>query len=184
MMECFLKRSKTISSCQNDQSLCRASTSDSSSKRSEKVAETVTVSMDYAVSSNAAINVDDLCKSHLSCWRQFGHSICSNQNQHWGVRRKPKTALFKELKLTNNRGLGRDDDLCMEKPVDRWGEQTIEDRSFINTADSSPDAKKCNKRKQLLQFDKSQTCILWYLAQEKPCCGTVPPFKEGPGFGL
>ncbi|KAJ0014074.1 hypothetical protein Pint_19545 [Pistacia integerrima] len=187
MMERFLKRSKTTSSCQNDPSSCRASTSDSLSKKSEKVAEAVTISMDYALLSNAEINVDDLRKftlflrSHLSSWRQFGHSIRSNENQHWGIRRKPKTALFKELKLTNNRGLGQDDDFCMEKPVDRWGEQTIEDRSFINTADSSPDAKKCNKRKQLLQFDKSHRPAFYGIWPKKShVVGPCHPLRKDP----
>lgn len=94
-------------------------------------------------------------RSHLASWHHFGHFIRSNQNRHWGIRRKPKVALFKELKLSNYKSLAQDDAFCLEKPADRLGEQTTEDRSFINLVDSSPAIKKCNKKKQLLQFDKS-----------------------------
>ena len=68
---------------------------------------------------------------------------------------KPKTELFKELKLTANKGLSYDD-LSVERLVDGWGEQNSYDRSCLNDADVSiPDVKKCIVRKQLLQFDKS-----------------------------
>ena len=63
---------------------------------------------------------------------------------------KPKTELFKELKLTANKGLSYDD-LSVERLVDGWGEQNSDDRSCLNDAD----VKKWSVRKQLLQFDKS-----------------------------
>ncbi|KAL5783773.1 hypothetical protein ACOSP7_008802 [Xanthoceras sorbifolium] len=145
IMERFLKKSKTTS-CQTDQSSSRVTTSDSLNKKSEKVLEAVSQSMDCALSSIDEFGIDDLRKSHLSSWRNFGHSIRSNRNQHWGKRKKPKTELFKELKLSNNKDLTHAYELSME---------TLDGRTCINGVGSSPDVKKCKKSKQLLQFDKS-----------------------------
>ncbi|KAL9450279.1 hypothetical protein AB3S75_012086 [Citrus x aurantiifolia] len=124
MMERFLKRSKILTSCQNDESSPRAITSVLLSKNSEQLPEAVTKLVDSALSSNNEINIDDIRRSHLSSWHRFGHSVRSNRNQHWGIRRKPKTELFKELKLTNT-GLGHDDDLSME----RWKQLLQFDKS-------------------------------------------------------
>lgn len=71
------------------------------------------------------------------------------------MRMKPKTELFKKLKLTANKGLSHDD-LSVERLDDGWGEQNSVDRSCHNDADVSvPDVRRCSLRKQLLQFDKS-----------------------------
>lgn len=71
------------------------------------------------------------------------------------MRRKPKSELFKELKLTTSKGLVHGDD-SMEKLVDRWGEPVNDDRSCpIYTDCSLAEVKKFKSRKQLLQFDKS-----------------------------
>lgn len=92
----------------------------------------------------------------MSSWRHLGHSIRSNRNQHWGIRQKPKTELFKELKLTTSKGLVRGDDLSTERLVDRWREHVSDDKSCqANTDFSLTDVKKCKRGKQLLQFDKS-----------------------------
>lgn len=89
----------------------------------------------------------------MNSWRFSGHL---NRKNHWGIRRKPKTELVKELKLTGSRGLVCDDELNIEKLVDGWEETTAEDRLFGTNAYSSlSDAQKCKQRKQLLQFDKS-----------------------------
>lgn len=148
MMERFLKRSKSSSPCQNDQSLTKATTSDSSSKKSKRMDEAVTQLMDCAPLLNDNITSDDILKSHLSSWCHLGCSIRSNRKQHWSIRRKPKTGLFKELKLTAIRDPTHDDDSSAEKLDSGWGDQTSDDISCI-------DVRKCNRRKQLLQFDKS-----------------------------
>lgn len=153
MMERFLKRSKILTLCQNDESSPRAITSVLLSKNSEQLPEAVTKLVDSALSSNNEINIDDIRRSHLSSWHRFGHSVRSNRNQHWGIRRKPKTELFKELKLTNN-VLCHDDDLSMERPEDRCEAQTLDD-SCVTSSASSPAINKCKRWKQLLQFDKS-----------------------------
>ncbi|KAH8501282.1 hypothetical protein H0E87_016193 [Populus deltoides] len=148
MMERFLKRSKSSSPCQNDQSLTKATTSDSSSKKSKRMDEAVTQLMDCAPLLNDNITSDDILKSHLSSWCHLGCSIRSNRKQHWSIRRKPKTGLFKELKLTAIRDPTHDDDSSAEKLDSGWGDQNSDDISCI-------DVRKCNRRKQLLQFDKS-----------------------------
>jgi len=91
---------------------------------------------------------DSFCRSHLSSWCHLGFSIRANIKQHWSIRRKPKTGLFKELKLTVIRDPTHNDDSSAEKLDSGWGHQTSDDRSCS-------DVRKCNRRKQLLQFDKS-----------------------------
>ncbi|KAK3199055.1 hypothetical protein Dsin_022470 [Dipteronia sinensis] len=145
IMQRFLKKSKTTS-FQNDQSSSRVTTSDSLNKKSGKELQAVTQSMDCALSSFDELGIDDLRKSHLTSWRNFGHSIRSNRNQHWGKRKKPKTELFKELKLSNSKDLTRAYELSIE---------TLDGRSCITDVGGSPDVKKCKRSKQLLQFDKS-----------------------------
>lgn len=100
-------------------------------------------------------NTDTFGRSHLSSWHHLS-CIRSNRKQHWSIRRKPRTELFKELKLTTTREQAHDDELSVEKLVSEWGEKTSDDRSCITNSESSPlDIKKCKLRKQLLQFDKS-----------------------------
>lgn len=60
VMERFLKRSKILTSCQNDRSSPRAITSVLLSKNSEQLPEAVTKLMDSALSSNNGISVDDI----------------------------------------------------------------------------------------------------------------------------
>ncbi|OMO82542.1 Chromatin assembly factor 1 subunit A [Corchorus olitorius] len=151
IMERFLKKCKTSPS-QIEQS-SKPSTCPSTPK-SEKKPEAVTLSMDNALSSAEEIS-SDLRKLHLSSWHHLGHSLRSNQNQCWGLRRKPKTQLFKELKLTANKG-SINDELSIERLVDGWAEQNSDDRSCpADAVISATDVKKRCRRKQLLQFDKS-----------------------------
>ncbi|KAH8517393.1 hypothetical protein H0E87_005361 [Populus deltoides] len=148
MMERFLKRSKSNSPCQNDQTLTKATTFGSSSKESKRIAEAITQLMDCALSSNDNITADDIRKSHLSSWCHLSFSIRANKKQHWRICRKPKIRLFKELKLTAIRDPTHNDDLSAEKLDSGWRHQTSDDRSC-------GDVRKCNRRKQLLQFDQS-----------------------------
>lgn len=185
IMERFLKRSKTSPSCEHDKSSAKVITSDSSSQKYENVLDAVTVVMDRILSSND-IDASEiskyvffiilfsivsclfqkllyliffsltLCRSHLSSWRHFGHSLRSNRKQHWGVRRKPKTQLFKELKLSISRGLSHDDDMSIDKLTDGWAERISDERACrTNVGSALPVVNKCNRGKQLLQFDKS-----------------------------
>lgn len=80
----------------------------------------------------------------------------SNRKQRWGLRQKPRTEAFKELKLTAIKTSVHDDELDMEKHVDRLGECSSDNSSCPMNTDSSPlDGKKYSRGRQLLQFDKS-----------------------------
>ncbi|KAL4339414.1 hypothetical protein GQ457_08G014350 [Hibiscus cannabinus] len=152
VMERFLKKCKT--SPPQIEEMTKPTIYSPPTEKNENVPETITLSMDRALSSKEA-KTDDLRKLHLSSWRHLGSSLRSNQKQCWGMRMKPKRELFKELKLTANKGLSHDDS-SVKMLADGWEEQNSDDRSCHNDADvSAHDVKKCCVRKQLLQFDKS-----------------------------
>ncbi|XP_017977661.1 PREDICTED: chromatin assembly factor 1 subunit FAS1 isoform X1 [Theobroma cacao] len=151
LMERFLKKCKT--SPRQIEQLTKPATFCPSTQKSEKVPEAITLLMDTTLSSKGETYMDDLRKLHLSSWRHLGHFLHSNQKQCWGMRRKPKTELFKELKLTANKGSSHDE-LSVERIIDGWGEENSDDRSCFNPDISAADVKCCG-RKQLLQFDKS-----------------------------
>ncbi|KAG5240057.1 chromatin assembly factor [Salix suchowensis] len=174
MMERFLKRSKSNSPCQNDQSLTKPTTSDSPSKKSKRMDEAVTQLMDCAPMLNDNITTIDILKSHLSSWCHLGCSIRSNRKQHWSIRRKPKTGLFKELKLTAIREPTHDNDSSVEKLDSGWGDQTSDGISCI-------DIRKCNQRKQLLQFDKSHRPAFYGIWPKKShAVGPRHPLRRDP----
>ncbi|KAK3007227.1 hypothetical protein RJ639_016169 [Escallonia herrerae] len=156
LMERFLKRSKNSSTSQNNYSPTKVAVFVSPPKRDDKILGSVALSMDSALSQAVEFNADDIWKLHLNSWHCLGHSIRSNRNQNWGIRRKPKTELVKELKLTTNRGLPRDDEVNLEKVVDGWGETNSDSRlCHTSKCGSAPRDRKCTRSKQLLQFDKS-----------------------------
>ncbi|XP_015572224.1 chromatin assembly factor 1 subunit FAS1 isoform X2 [Ricinus communis] len=178
IMERFLKRSKSNSPCPNDETSTKATTSDSVSKQRLKIPEAVTLAMDFTLSSNDDIGIDNIWKFHLSSWCHMGRSIRSNRKQHWSIRQKPKTELFKELKLTGNRDLAHDDESSVEKLVSGW-EQSSDDRSCVMNLESS-DARKI-QRKQLLQFDKSHRPAFYGIWPKKShVVGPRHPFRKEP----
>ncbi|KAJ6982831.1 chromatin assembly factor 1 subunit FAS1-like [Populus alba x Populus x berolinensis] len=174
MMERFLKRSESNSPCQNDQTLTKATIFDSSSQESKGITKAITQLMDCALSSNDNITADGIRKSHLSSWCYLGFSIRANRKQHWSIRRKPKTGLFRELKLTAIRDPTHNDDSSAEKLDSGWGHQTSDDRSC-------GDVRKCNQRKQLLQFDKSHRPAFYGIWPKKShVVGPCHPFGRDP----
>ncbi|XVF30240.1 hypothetical protein REPUB_Repub16aG0040000 [Reevesia pubescens] len=179
VMERFLKKCKT-SPCQIEE-LTKPTTFFASTKKSEKVPEAITLSMDSTLSSKEEIKTDDLHKLHLSTWRRLGHSLRSNKKQCWGKRTKPKTELFKELKLTANKGLSPDE-WSVGRLVDGWEEQNSDDRSCLNDADTSvPGVKKFSVRKQLLQFDKSYRPAFYGIWPKKSnVVGPRCPWRKDP----
>ncbi|XP_057471860.1 chromatin assembly factor 1 subunit FAS1-like [Actinidia eriantha] len=176
LMDRFLKRSK------KDQSSSKAKISDSFSNKSEKVSNSVTVTMDCALSRKDDINVAELYKSYLISWRCLGLAIRSNRTQHWGIRRKPKTVVIKELKLSTNRGPAHDDELTIEKFVDEWGETKVDGRSCNTKADSSVSSSQGHYRhKQLLQFAKSYRPAFYGIWPTKSqIIGPRHPLKKDP----
>ncbi|KAK9673520.1 hypothetical protein RND81_12G172700 [Saponaria officinalis] len=154
IMERFLKKSRIASAPQKDQSAGSA-TCDAVVNKSENTLKSVSQLMDSALQHTNDIDVDEIRKSHMNSWRILGHSTRSNK-QHWGMRRKPKTELIKELKLTTNEEQAHDDDLCVDSLVDGWGEKNTDGKMCNdNTSVSSLGTRRCLWRKQLLQFDKS-----------------------------
>lgn len=57
----------------------------------------------------------------MNFWYQLGCFICFYGKQYWGIRRKRKIELVKELRLIISKGLVYDDDLCIDVVVDGWG---------------------------------------------------------------
>ncbi|KAK8532231.1 hypothetical protein V6N12_053677 [Hibiscus sabdariffa] len=178
VMERFLKKCKT-SPCQIEE-MTRPTAYSPSTKKNENVPETITLPMDRALSSKAA-NIDDLRKLHLSSWHHLGRCLRLNQNQCWGLRMKPKRELFKELRLTANKGLSHDDPSA-ERLADGWQEQHSDDKSCHNDADVSVhDVKKCCIRKQLLQFDKSNRPAFYGIWPKKSnVVGPRCPWRKDP----
>ncbi|KAL4325319.1 hypothetical protein GQ457_11G005640 [Hibiscus cannabinus] len=178
VMERFLKKCKT-SPCQIEE-MTRPTAYSPSTKKNENVPETITLSMDRALSSKAA-NIADLHKLHLSSWHHLGRCLRLNQNQCWGLRMKPKRELFKELRLTANKGLSHDDPSA-ERLADGWQEQHSDDKSCHNDADVSVhDVKKCCIRKQLLQFDKSNRPAFYGIWPKKSnVVGPRCPWRKDP----
>ncbi|KAJ1409293.1 hypothetical protein SESBI_22803 [Sesbania bispinosa] len=153
-MERFLKRSKSSHSIQNDQFSTKSAACDLSISKSENVCVSATLSMDCTLASSSDITLEDIRKSHFSSWRCLGKSIRLKRNQGWGLRRKPKSELFKELKLAVNTGITHHDNLALDKHVDGLGEHNSDvSSSPINADRSHSDARKCYQMKQLLQFD-------------------------------
>ncbi|XP_027353109.1 chromatin assembly factor 1 subunit FAS1 isoform X2 [Abrus precatorius] len=156
IMERFLKRSKIDPSSQSDKVPNKSMASDTSSSKSESVSESATISMDCTLASSSAVTLEDIRKLHFSSWRCLGQSIRSNRRQRWGLRHKPRTEVFKELKLTATKTAVHDDELDMEKHVDRLGEFSSDISSCPMNAEVSPlDAKKYSRGRQLLQFDNA-----------------------------
>ncbi|KAK3441270.1 hypothetical protein EUGRSUZ_B01457 [Eucalyptus grandis] len=182
VMERFLKRSKTTSPILDDKS---SPVLPLSSKTRECIHESIACLMDSALSSNQEITVGQIWKSHLSSWHCLGQFIRSNQEQHWGRRRKPKTEVFKELKLTTPnsvKGAAQDDDLNLEKLVSGWNERISDDASICKAGDKPHlGMRKCVRRKQLLQFDKSHRPAfygIWPVKSET--VGPRHPFRKDP----
>ncbi|MCE3216832.1 hypothetical protein HAX54_008349, partial [Datura stramonium] len=181
MMERFLKRSKTYSSSQNSLSLDEPA-SDFAPSKSEKMPESVTLSMDSVLTHNDDLNADDLWKSHLTSWYCLGRSIHSKGKVHWGIRRKPKTDLVKEIKLTASRGVTCDDEDNTEKVVDGWAEPNSNTRLCnaveVNTI---PCRQKGLLRRQLLQFDKCHRPAFYGVWPKKSqVVGGRHPFRMDP----
>ena len=74
ILERFVKRNKNNSFSRNDQSSTKATTSYSSPNKSEKMPESVTLSMDLVLSSKHRIDSEEICISFLYC--TVAPSIC------------------------------------------------------------------------------------------------------------
>ncbi|GLT40932.1 hypothetical protein SLA2020_150280 [Shorea laevis] len=174
VMERFLKRNKTSPS-QTDNSPSKPVISNPSSQKSEQMPEAVTLSMDSVLLSHGQVNIDDLRRLHLSSWRCMGHSLHLYGKQCWGMRKKPRTELFKELKLTTNKEHYSGDDSSIEKMVDGWGS------CLADANNSAPDVKKGSGRKQLLQFNENHRPAYYGIWTKKSkIVGPRHPWRKDP----
>ncbi|KAK7269055.1 hypothetical protein RIF29_21770 [Crotalaria pallida] len=179
IMEHFLKRGKTPHSFQNNPNSIER---DSLIGKSENVCEAATLSMDSILASSSDITLEDIHKSHFSLWHSLGQSIRSNRKQRWGLRRKPKSELFNELKLASTIGVAHYGDLAMEKHADELREHSSEVGPFQTNADGSH-AKKSFQGKQLLQFDNSPRPAFYGIWSKKSqVVGPRHPFRKDPSL--
>ncbi|KAL3523275.1 hypothetical protein ACH5RR_016109 [Cinchona calisaya] len=179
-MERFLKRGKTDSSIKNDHSPSNA-ISNSSPKSDKEIPESVTLAMDSVLSKDDGTKANEIWELHLNSWHQLGFSIRSNRHMHWGIRRKPKTELVKELKLSSNRGLAREDDMSIEKLVDGWVISSNESFSPTNKDSTIPNSRMPVRGKQLLQFDKSHRPAFYGVRMKKSqVVSARHPFAKDP----
>ncbi|GAB4835415.1 hypothetical protein Ancab_000323 [Ancistrocladus abbreviatus] len=70
--------------------------------------------MDSALSQKDDIDMGEIYKSHVNSWSCLGHSIWLRSKQHWGICRKPKIEVIKELKLCHSKGLANYEDPTIE----------------------------------------------------------------------
>lgn len=201
IMDRFLKSRKNNSDDQDNRLATKASTLESSAK-SKMIISPVTLSMDAFLSRNDCIDTPDLFRSHRVSWNELGKSIRCNKS-HWGVRHKPKVALFTELKLQGSSiedGLSgkittankrftcsevRDVvDLYPAKVADGWEGTVAEHRSCNNNVGiPSHDMQLCNRPKKLLQFDKSHRPAYYgTLSAKSDIVGPCKPFKKDPNL--
>ncbi|KAJ4825664.1 hypothetical protein Tsubulata_043587 [Turnera subulata] len=181
IMERFLKRSKTTSPSESGYASSESTTPSPSIQKSEKLPEAVTLSIDYALSSSGDITTTDIFKSHLSSWHHLGRSIRLGCKEHWSVRRKPKTELFRKLKLTATKELVHCDGSSVEKLVSNWEERTSDDKPCFENSEGSSDIKKSKQRRQLLQFDKSPRPAFYGIWPKKSqLVGPRHPFRKDP----
>ncbi|KAF7805286.1 chromatin assembly factor 1 subunit FAS1 [Senna tora] len=183
IMERFLKRSKASPSCQNDQFPAKIITSESLNRECESLSGSVTLSMDSGLALSSEISMEDVRKSHLSSWRNLGQSIRANRKPGWGLRQKPKTELFKELKLTATRVVAHHDELGMEKQVNGLGGRSFDISSCTMNAYNSLESKKCCHGKQLLQFDNSHRPAFYGIWSKKShVVGPRHPLRKDPSL--
>ncbi|XP_010528632.1 PREDICTED: chromatin assembly factor 1 subunit FAS1-like isoform X2 [Tarenaya hassleriana] len=183
IMEQFLKRNKTIAVTQNELPSEEVTAPDSSLAKDENATETVIQAMDCAFSASCETNIDDLRSMHFASWRRLGHRIHSSLKQHWGMRKKPKSELFPELKLSTNKGPASDNEHGMENQEDVWEEKNLGRESCASQCDSSSSSgvKKSRRAVQLLQFDKSYRPAFYGIwPRQSQVIGPRHPLKKDP----
>ncbi|RYR16589.1 hypothetical protein Ahy_B04g073625 isoform E [Arachis hypogaea] len=99
-----------------------------------------------------------------------------------GFTSKPRTEIFKELKLTGSKSDANYDELGMEGLEDRPGECSSDIGSSPMNVDSSPpEAKKYSRAKQLLQFDKAHRPAFYGIWPTKSnAVGPRHPLRKDP----
>lgn len=181
LMERFLNKSKTVSTCPKDPYSAKTTMSDSSLHKVESMPQPVTQSLDYALSENENLSAEEIRKLHLSSWHSLGREIHGNGKQHWGIRKVPKTDVIKELKLSSDKGLSGEE-LCLEKLNDGCNERKKDGKISDENGDTPVlSSQKKYRHKQLLQFDKSHRPAFYGLwPKDSKVVGPRHPFKMDP----
>ncbi|KAH1044659.1 hypothetical protein AAZX31_09G227000 [Glycine max] len=185
IMERFLKRSKNSPSpSEKDKVSTKSTASDLLRCKNKSLFESATLSMDCTLASSSDVMLEDIRKTHFSSWRSLGQLIRLNRKQRWGLRQKPRTKVFKELKLSAIKTAVHDVELDMEKHVNRLGECSSDISSCPMNEDSSPpDTKKYSRGRQLLQFDKSHRPAFYGVWPAKShVVGARHPLRKDPSL--
>lgn len=135
----------------------------------------VMMSMDQILLQAAETEMGDLLRSHLEAWRHLNWRISVQRHLSWGIRRKPKVALFNELRLqgasaeavalpkvqssTNKKRTYsevEDHEFMSKSLVNDW-EEVLSDSLPCNNGNTTAhrENRLHNKRRKLLQFDHS-----------------------------
>eukprot|EP01018_Ginkgo_biloba_P037348 Gb_13173 [translate_table: standard] len=170
--------------------------------KNEQIVSAVTKMMDQILLHQAGKGETDiLLRSHLAAWHQIYCEISSQRPLSWGMRRKPKVALFKELRLqgapaeteasgkvqslTNKRQACNDNEVVQdfkaERLVHEWEEQALRDSLLGSNgnAHAHRDYHLYNKRRKLLQFDKSyRPAYYGTFSKKSDAIGPRHPFRK------
>eukprot|EP01018_Ginkgo_biloba_P022362 Gb_14629 [translate_table: standard] len=144
---------------------------------------------------------NNLLRLHLAAWHNVYHQISAHRPLSWGKRRKPKVALFKELRLQgapaeveasgkvqhlpNKRRTCNDGEdvheFKAEKLVNEWEEQALQESLLGNSGNENAQRSICfhNKRRKLLQFDKSHRPAYYgTFSKKSDAVGPRHPFRK------
>ncbi|XP_020099408.1 chromatin assembly factor 1 subunit FSM [Ananas comosus] len=193
MMERFLKKSKMNSDNPNDRVSTKGRIVDSALKN-EEANNSATSSMDHTFSHQDACALEDLWRFHVAGWKK----LSCNRLSRWGVRRKPKTELLKELKLQKcseagfheksaapNKELSKDNvnranELSYDKLVDEF-EISLSNNMPCHDGNNAAPALILLVKRKLLQFDKScRPAYYGTWSKKSGVVGPRHPFKKDP----
>lgn len=135
----------------------------------------VMMSMDQILLQAAETEMGDLLRSHLEAWHNINWRVSAQRHLSWGIRRKPKVALFNELRLQGASAEAVALAKVQSSTSKKRAYSDVEDHEFMGKnlandweevlSDSLPgnngnttvqrETRLHNKRRKLLQFDHS-----------------------------
>jgi chromatin assembly factor 1 subunit A len=176
-------------------------TTHNSLQQNAQICSGVMMSMDQILLQAAETETGDLLRSHLEAWHNINWRVSAQRHISWGIRRKPKVALFNELRLqgasaeaeavaltkvqssTNKKRTYVDieDQEFMAKNLANDWEEVSSDSLLGNNGSTTAhrETRLHNKRRKLLQFDHSHRPA-YYGTFSKKSDGIRPrnPFRK------
>ncbi|KAJ6794028.1 chromatin assembly factor 1 subunit FSM [Iris pallida] len=158
--------------------------------KEEVVVNATTSAMDCIFSQQGSLPNEDLRNLHVASWRTLSHC---NRSCHWGVRRKPRTGLFSELKLQGASSevgplekIDTPNKVVASYKMNNSGERSLdklsdeaEDSSQSDVCIATPSIQIVHKK--LLQFDKSHRPAYYGIWPKKSSIiGPRCPFNKDP----